>query len=170
MTTETSLTDLINSTGKLTDEVVKKFILLEQRLQTAITDFECRTPVGMPMPWPSATLPDGWLSCNGAPFDKLKYPQLAELYPGGYTPDLRGEFIRGWDDRSNRVILSQQKGSLVGYETGATIPDGVWSISVKNSPTIQHSQEVLGLDSYDSNIRRIFRINQLITIEKMTYF
>ncbi|MGL4858553.1 MAG: hypothetical protein ACRC5A_02215 [Enterobacteriaceae bacterium] len=55
------------------------------------------------------------------------------------------------DPTYNRVILSQQKGSLVGYETGATIPDGVWSISVKNSPTIQHSQEVLGLDSYDSN-------------------
>ncbi|WP_349490517.1 tail fiber protein, partial [Escherichia coli] len=23
-------------------------------------------PVGVPVPWPSATLPAGWLKCNGA--------------------------------------------------------------------------------------------------------
>ncbi|MEY6942278.1 phage tail protein, partial [Escherichia coli] len=25
-------------------------------------------PVGVPVPWPSATLPTGWLKCNGAAF------------------------------------------------------------------------------------------------------
>ncbi|HAJ1692234.1 TPA: tail fiber protein, partial [Escherichia coli] len=25
-------------------------------------------PVGVPVPWPSATPPTGWLKCNGAPF------------------------------------------------------------------------------------------------------
>ncbi|MCT4708656.1 phage tail protein, partial [Enterobacteriaceae bacterium H11S18] len=32
-------------------------------------------PVGVPVPWPSATPPEGWLKCNGAAFDKTKYPK-----------------------------------------------------------------------------------------------
>ncbi len=55
-------------------------------------------PVGVPLPWPTATPPEGWLKCNGAIFDKVKYPKLALAYPSGILPDLRGEFIRGWDD------------------------------------------------------------------------
>ncbi|EMA7647473.1 tail fiber protein [Yersinia enterocolitica] len=55
-------------------------------------------PVGVPLPWPTATAPLGWLKCNGAAFDKAKYPMLATSYPTGNLPDLRGEFLRGWDD------------------------------------------------------------------------
>jgi len=55
-------------------------------------------PVGVPVPWPAATAPGGWLKCNGAAFDKAKYPRLAVAYPSGKLPDLRGEFLRGWDD------------------------------------------------------------------------
>ncbi|HDD9315041.1 TPA: tail fiber protein, partial [Escherichia coli] len=55
-------------------------------------------PVGVPVPWPSATPPTGWLKCNGAPFTASQYPKLALAYPGLLLPDLRGEFIRGWDD------------------------------------------------------------------------
>lgn len=55
-------------------------------------------PVGVPLPWPTATAPLGWLKCNGAAFDKAKYPMLATAYPTGNLPDLRGEFLRGWDD------------------------------------------------------------------------
>ncbi|SLM63443.1 Phage tail fiber protein [Dickeya aquatica] len=40
----------------------------------------------------------GWLKCNGQAFDKTLYPKLARAYPAGVLPDLRGEFIRGWDD------------------------------------------------------------------------
>ncbi|HCU0410833.1 phage tail protein [Klebsiella sp. CB_Kp203] len=55
-------------------------------------------PVGIPQPWPLATAPLGWLNCNGATFDKAMYPYLAAAYPSGKLPDLRGEFIRGWDN------------------------------------------------------------------------
>ncbi|EGO9762188.1 phage tail protein, partial [Escherichia coli] len=69
-------------------------------------------PVGVPVPWPSATPPTGWLKCNGAAFDKVKYPRLATAYPSGKLPDLRGEFIRGWDDGrgidTGRALLSIQ--------------------------------------------------------------
>lgn len=38
-------------------------------------------PVGVPVPWPSATPPTGWLKCNGAPFSAEEYPKLAKAYP-----------------------------------------------------------------------------------------
>ena len=73
-------------------------------------------PVGIPVPWPSSTPPTGWLKCNGAAFDKVKYPRLATAYPSGKVPDLRGEFIRGWDDGrgvdSGRALLSAQSDTL----------------------------------------------------------
>ncbi|MCF7263773.1 phage tail protein [Escherichia coli] len=69
-------------------------------------------PVGVPVPWPSATPPTGWLKCNGAPFSAEEYPELAKVYPTNKLPDLRGEFIRGWDDGrgmdTGRAILSAQ--------------------------------------------------------------
>ncbi|MFZ8707315.1 phage tail protein, partial [Escherichia coli] len=33
-------------------------------------------PVGVPVPWPSATPPTGWLKCNGAAFSAEDYPNL----------------------------------------------------------------------------------------------
>ncbi|EAC1936458.1 TPA: phage tail protein [Escherichia coli] len=69
-------------------------------------------PVGVPVPWPSATPPTGWLKCNGAAFSAEEYPELAKAYPTNKLPDLRGEFIRGWDDGRGvdvgRAILSSQ--------------------------------------------------------------
>uniref|UniRef100_UPI000BE3D1A4 phage tail protein n=1 Tax=Escherichia coli TaxID=562 RepID=UPI000BE3D1A4 len=69
-------------------------------------------PIGVPVPWPSATPPTGWLKCNGAAFSAEEYPELAKAYPTNKLPDLRGEFIRGWDDGrgmdTGRAILSAQ--------------------------------------------------------------
>ena len=69
-------------------------------------------PVGVPVPWPSASHPSGWLKCNGARFEKNKFPKLATVYTSGFLPDLRGEFIRGWDDGrgidGGRTLLSAQ--------------------------------------------------------------
>ncbi|MEL4871406.1 phage tail protein [Pantoea agglomerans] len=81
-----------------------------QYLKTA--DIDKYIPVGFPLPWPQATPPSGWLKCNGAAFDKTKYPKLAVAYPSGSLPDLRGEFLRGWDDGrgvdSGRALLNAQ--------------------------------------------------------------
>ncbi|WP_174715006.1 phage tail protein, partial [Escherichia coli] len=76
-------------------------------------------PVGVPVPWPSATPPTGWLKCNGAAFSAEEYPELAKAYPTNKLPDLRGEFIRGWDDGrgidSGRTLLSAQDGSIEAH-------------------------------------------------------
>ncbi|HHT1952069.1 TPA: phage tail protein [Citrobacter farmeri] len=86
-----------------------------------IADIAKYTPVGVPLPFPSATPPTGWLKCNGAAFDKAKYPGLAAVFPSGNLPDLRGEFIRGWDDGrgvdNGRELLSAQ-GDAIRNITG----------------------------------------------------
>ena len=74
-------------------------------------------PVGAPVPWPSETPPTGWLKCNGAPFSAEEFPKLAKVYPTLNLPDLRGEFIRGWDDGrgvdSGRSLLSGQAATFI---------------------------------------------------------
>lgn len=79
-------------------------------------------PVGVPVPWPSATPPTGWLKCNGASFTSSQYPKLAQAYPALRLPDLRGEFIRGWDDGRGvdigRILLSAQ-GDAIRNITGS---------------------------------------------------
>lgn len=81
-------------------------------------------PVGVPVPWPSATPPTGWLKCNGAPFAAENYPKLAMVYPGLVLPDLRGEFIRGWDDGrgidAGRALLSEQTPKVGQFWARAT--------------------------------------------------
>lgn len=78
-------------------------------------------PVGIPLPWPLATPPTGWIICNGQAFDKAHCPQLALAYPSGVLPDLRGLFIRGWDNGRNldggRTLLSFQ-GDAIRNITG----------------------------------------------------
>ncbi|HBB1457238.1 TPA: phage tail protein, partial [Escherichia coli] len=77
-------------------------------------------PVGVPVPWPSVTPPTGWLKCNGAAFSAEEYPELAKVYPTNKLPDLRGEFIRGWDDGRGidlgRTLLSAQNGSIEAHD------------------------------------------------------
>ncbi|HAK9521376.1 TPA: phage tail protein [Escherichia coli] len=85
-------------------------------------------PVGAPVPWPSETPPTGWLKCNGAPFSAEEYPKLAKAYPANKLPDLRGEFIRGWDDGrgidAGRVLLSIQTGMLEKHRHIVVANDG----------------------------------------------
>ncbi|HHT4575402.1 TPA: phage tail protein [Escherichia coli] len=108
------------------------------------SDIDKYIPVGFPLPWPQATPPGGWLKCNGATFDKAKYPKLAAAYPSGALPDLRGEFLRGWDDgrgvNNGRSLLSAEVGMLEQHRhfivanTGYNETDE-WDIGVIVKPT-----------------------------------
>ncbi|HEB1293394.1 TPA: phage tail protein [Escherichia albertii] len=94
-------------------------------------------PVGVPVPWPSATPPTGWLKCNGAAFSAEEYPKLAKAYPTLNLPDLRGEFIRGWDDSrgidTGRSLLSSQAATFIrtalqdyyGYDLNTDVKVGI---------------------------------------------
>ncbi|WP_373371586.1 phage tail protein [Escherichia albertii] len=107
-------------------------------------------PVGVPVPWPSATPPTGWLKCNGAAFSSEKYPNLAKAYPTLKLPDLRGEFIRGWDDGrgldAGRALLSLQDDSFEAHRHESFFYAGISrnETPLKNLPS---SDEMLTLSS-----------------------
>ncbi|WP_089606943.1 phage tail-collar fiber domain-containing protein [Escherichia coli] len=100
-------------------------------------------PVGVPIPWPSATPPMGWLKCNGAVFSSEKYPNLAKAYPTLKLPDLRGEFIRGWDDGrgidSGRNLLSAQNDAIQNI-VGSFGRTQLFRDVLSSGPFSQHGQ------------------------------
>lgn len=55
-------------------------------------------PVGAPIPWPTAVPPAGFLAMTGQSFSAATYPLLAIAYPALVLPDMRAEFVRGWDN------------------------------------------------------------------------
>ncbi|EIZ2566083.1 phage tail protein [Salmonella enterica] len=99
-------------------------------------DIDKYIPVGFPLPWPQATPPGGWLKCNGATFDKAKYPKLAAAYPSGALPDLRGEFLRGWDDGrgvdSGRALLTAQDATGITDYHGDGNVEGATNAPARN--------------------------------------
>ena len=63
--------------------------------------------IGIPFFWPLVAMPntvmDEWsdmvfLKPNGASFSAATYPKLAKVWTGLIIPDMRGEFLRIWDD------------------------------------------------------------------------
>ncbi|WP_024302212.1 tail fiber protein [Pseudogulbenkiania sp. MAI-1] len=86
----------------------------------ALTNSPDIAPAGIPMPWPLATPPSGWVILQGQSFDTAANPNLAIAYPSGVLPDLRGKFIRGWDNGRGvdpgRALLSEQ-GAYAGSFT-----------------------------------------------------
>uniref|UniRef100_UPI001FCE8D23 phage tail protein n=1 Tax=Escherichia coli TaxID=562 RepID=UPI001FCE8D23 len=108
-------------------------------------------PVGVPVPWPTATPPAGWLKCDGRAFTKEQYPVLARVYPTLRLPDLRGEFIRGWDDGrkvdTGRKLLSAQGATLLRtamldyYNQDTTGTWGIVGMGFNNEDSITDLRE-----------------------------
>jgi microcystin-dependent protein len=91
------------------------------------------TPVGTITYYPSSTIPSGWMECDGRELSTTTYARLFQVLQykfGGAgavfkLPDLRGEFIRGWDNGRgidpNRVFGSFQRGSAVLVDDGNNV-------------------------------------------------
>lgn len=91
-------------------------------------------PPGAVMTFPMAVAPAGYLKANGAAVSRLAYADLfsaiGTLHGSGNgtdtfnVPDLRGEFIRGWDDGRGvdvgRVIGSSQSDDNKPHAHGAS--------------------------------------------------
>ncbi|MCA6969315.1 phage tail protein [Pectobacterium carotovorum] len=92
---------------------------------TSIGAMSINDLAGIPLPFPGAVAPAGWLKCNGQQFDKAQYPILASRYPSGFLPDLRGEFVRGWDDGrgadAGRALLSVQGDAIRSHKHSITM-------------------------------------------------
>jgi len=101
-------------------------------------------PVGTPVPWPASTPPAGWLKCNGATFTATQYPKLALAYPGLVLPDLRGEFIRGWDEGrgvdAGRALLSSQGHAFAEHQHALSLWTGA-ALGKSNSRAVKYSPQ-----------------------------
>lgn len=76
-------------------------------------------PVGAPIAWPSDTVPEGYAIMQGQSFDKAAYPLLAEAYPSGVIPDMRGWTIKG-KPASGRAVLSQEQDGIKSHTHSAS--------------------------------------------------
>jgi microcystin-dependent protein len=86
-------------------------------------------PPGAVMAFAMSTVPTGWLECNGAAVSRSTYAPLfgaiGTTWGSGNgsttfnVPDLRGEFIRGWDHSkgtdSGRTLGSYQEGQNAAH-------------------------------------------------------
>ncbi|EAM3235145.1 hypothetical protein DTC80_25575 [Salmonella enterica] len=79
-------------------------------------------PPGVPLPWPSDTIPAGYALMQGQTFDKNVYPLLAIAYPSGVIPDMRGWTIKG-KPASGREVLSQELDGNKSHSHGARALD-----------------------------------------------
>ena len=79
--------------------------------------------IGVPLPWPHHHIPTGCLAMAGQAFDGGRYPKLHERY-AGKLPDLRGMFIRGYDNGRGIDLahaLLQEQGDAIRNILGAHV-------------------------------------------------
>jgi len=99
-------------------------------------------PPGTIMFFASPTPPSGWLECNGAYISISEYPALYSVIGTTFgsssgkfrLPDLRGEFIRGWDNGrgvdSGRTLGSWQADEIKSHKHNITTHG--WGGSIHN--------------------------------------
>jgi len=109
--------------------------------------------IGMVSPFGGTTAPTGWLKCDGSVVSRTTYSalfnQIGTIYGNGngsttfQLPDLRGEFVRGWDDGrgvdSGRAIGSSQTDSFKSHNHVATSSsEGYHSHTTNEAPDHTH--------------------------------
>lgn len=109
-----------------------------------------------------STAPAGKLKANGAAVSRTTYARLyakiGTTYGAGdgsttfNVPDVRSEFVRGWDDSrgidSGRALGSWQKGSLCAIDVGSP---GNQTVSIPAAGTASAAQGAAGFDAYTTS-------------------
>ena len=94
-----------------------------------------------------ATVPTGWLRCNGAAINREAYPELFAAIGTTYgagdgattfnLPDSRGRFLRDLDDGagrdSGRALGSAQADAAISHTHAATFTAGYYLVGPKGS-------------------------------------
>ena len=101
-------------------------------------------PVGSVIMYAGATAPAGYLECNGQ--STTGYADLAAVV-GANVPDLRGQFVRGWDNGagvdSGRALLSSQSDEFKSHNHSLT-SNGNHNHSLSSAGNHAHSINSVG--------------------------
>ena len=122
-------------------------------------------PTGAVFPVAHSTVPSGYLECNGAAVSRSTYANLFGVLSTSYgagdgsstfnLPDLRGEFIRGWDNSrgidSGRAIATAQSDQNKAHTHGVTDPGHVHNIKTTDTSSNDGYVEEQG-DSHNKNV------------------
>jgi len=131
-----ALTDL--SGGEIKTGTVKATALETTVAQSLV-------PPGTIVAYGGKTAPAGWLLCNGASLDKALYPALFAAISSNFgtydaahfnVPDLRGRFLRGWDNGANR---DPEAGTRKKMDTGGATGDNVGSVQLDEFKSHTHN-------------------------------
>jgi len=110
-------------------------------------------PAGVFVPYAGETAPAGWLLCDGSAVSRTTYATLfaaiGEAYGTGdgsttfNLPDMRGEFLRGWDNGrgidSGRALGSAQSGQNQSHaHSGSAASAGAHSHTASSSSSGSH--------------------------------
>ena len=102
---------------------------------------------GSLMMWGGPTAPGGWLECDGSEVSRTDYQQLFNIVGTSYgagdgtttfnLPDLRGEFVRGWDNGRGvdpgRALGSNQDSANLSHNHSLTDPGHQHAVSASRS-------------------------------------
>lgn len=130
-----TLEDLQAQLAKI-EKQVQAMATENQRLAAAVENAaENTVPEGTIVAFggPESKIPSGYLHCNGAAYETSKYPKLAEALAKSWggnnsgtkfnVPDLRGQFLRGWDETADvdpdKLARTSKNGSKSGNNVGS---------------------------------------------------
>lgn len=126
---------LANNLSDVVDKVAAR-----ANLGVASSDdvLKAANPIGTILAFYGNTAPYGYLPCSGQTISSATFPSLV-AFLGGTTsatvPDLRGEFLRGWDNSRGvdpaRLLGSSQAASIVGV--GDATKTSAFTVSLYNS-------------------------------------
>ena len=131
---KTALSNAINSTSSSTVATSAAVKTAYDKAAAAESSLKNALPSGIIAYFAGAHQPTGWLKCNGAAVSRTTYAgvfaAIGTTYGAGdgsttfNLPDLRGEFIRAWDDGrgvdSGRFLGSRQDDALQNF--GGSLP------------------------------------------------
>jgi microcystin-dependent protein len=135
--------------------------------QRSVVDVQ---PPGMVSLFGNSTAPSGWLECNGAAISRTTYSDLFANIgttfgtgDGSTTfnlPELRGEFIRGWDN--SRGIDSGRAFGSFQYATGLdeqALDDVV--LRMDNTDSAAYNVQVVSGVPGDNNASRTYSMYKI---------
>lgn len=101
--------------------------------------------------WPSATVPSGWLHCNGQSVNRNTYQDLFNVIGDDYgaddanhfdVPDMRGLFVRGWANGESEDPDRASRTNRGDGTTGDNI--GTLQSDTNKSHTHSYNDPVIG--------------------------